>query len=24
MSGRLWRGGMVFCGLVLLWELASR
>jgi putative hydroxymethylpyrimidine transport system permease protein len=24
MSGRLWRGGMVFCGLLLLWWLASR
>lgn len=24
MSGRLWRGGMVFCGLMLLWALASR
>lgn len=24
MSGRLWRGGMVFCGLMLLWGLASR
>lgn len=24
MTGRLWRGGMVFCGLMLLWGLASR
>ncbi len=24
MTGRLWRGGMVFCGLMILWGLASR
>ncbi len=24
MTGRLWRGGMVFGGLMLLWGLASR
>lgn len=24
MTGRLWRGSMVFCGLMILWGLASR